>query len=97
MSRIHLRSRLLLLPWFTELDPKQNGGLHLDLWNVTPSGDWSQDTALGRQIAADTLNVISETGAFHLLSEIAKAWKRKGIHSGVNVGYGQFLAERAVR
>lgn len=69
----------------------------MDLWDVRPSGDWSQDTALGRQIAADALTVINETGAFNLLSEIGKASKRKHAHNGINVGFAHLLAQYATR
>lgn len=86
---------ILTLPFVKEVDPNMCGGRYIDLWAVQPTGNWSADTAMGRDFADQALRVIRETEAYGLITQIAKAAANS--HNGVRVGFTQILAERAAR
>ncbi len=97
MSPTNLRTILLELPFVSILDHPQANGMHMDLWSVTPVGDWAANNALGRIYARETLAVIKATGAANLLSEVAKAQMAGHTGSGLETGFAQFFGELALK
>lgn len=66
------------------------------LWNVEASGDWSADTATGRQYAAELLNHMATSDNPGLLYHVAKAMGEGSKFTGIECGFFTHLAAAAL-
>jgi hypothetical protein len=67
-----------------------------DFWRVKSSGEYAQDCDLGRNFADSALALMSLTHKSPLLGLIAAAIAKKGQFGGIETGFFQRVAERAI-
>lgn len=65
-------------------------------WAPKASGDWAADNAAGRAYAAEAIHHISANDATPVLGFIMKAMVSRGEFGGVEAGFSQRMAQRAV-
>jgi hypothetical protein len=66
------------------------------LWQPATTGNWAEDNATGREHAEALLHLIAETNTHPMLGQVVQAIAKSGQWGGVEVGFFQRIAERAV-
>lgn len=82
---------LKLLPFASHSDD----GKLLSMWNVSPSGDYEQDTATGRAHFEALSGAILATGNPLLLSRVVEGQVASGKWTGIEVGFAAAMSEAA--
>lgn len=66
------------------------------LWRVSASGDWTADNALGREYAEALLAHMFANDNPTLLGMVCREITSRGAWTGVEVGFFQHIAQKAV-
>ena len=87
-SRRRSTSQRELLPFVASGSPSHP----LDFWRVRGTGDYAQDTALGRQFARAAIKHMQDHNDPTLLSSVIADMVRRGKVTGIEVGFADEIA-----
>jgi hypothetical protein len=75
---------------------KVDRGPFYDVWKVEPTGDFETDHLIGSVFARQILENDVDAGTPALFSSVVKEMARKGTFGGIEIGFLQTVAMRAV-
>ena len=87
-SRRRSTSQRELLPFVAPGSPNHP----LDFWHVRSTGDYGQDTILGRQFARVAVKHMQDHNDLTLLSSVVADMVRRGKVTGIEVGFADEIA-----